>query len=514
MVHPGTEVPSRPINIAAFMALLSLGVHLFVNALGGYGYFRDELYYLACSRHLAAGYVDQPPFSILLLALTRALLGDSVFAIRLIPAIASALSVAVLCLMVRKLNGGRTAMVIASLSFIASGQLLGFHTFYSMNSLDVLFWLLAGYLLVCLAERPTPGRWSLLGLALGLGLLNKTSVLWLGAGIGVSLLLTSLRTHLKTRGPYLAAVTALAFFSPYVLWNVTHGFSHLEFMRNAASGKYSSLTRWRFVVDQIINMNPPVVLVASLGLGWYLFSKEGRRFRFLGILFLAVFGILFLNPHSKSEYIAAAYPLLLAGGGLVVERLGQRGGQAVPIAVGVLLTASGVIVAPFALPVLPVATYIRYAQALGVSPSTPETKQLAELPQFFADMQCWKELAQDVSAAYLTIPEEERRTTVALVGNYGEAGALELFARKYALPWVISTHNSYWFWGVGDTRITTFIRLGGNKDDYTQNYGDVTLVGVHACQYCMPYENNLNIFIARQRRRPIEQVWGESKHFE
>jgi hypothetical protein len=261
-------------------------------------------------------------------------------------------------------------------------------------------------------------------------------------------------------------------------------------------------------------MNPTVVLVALLGLTWCLFTKDGRRFRFLGIVFLAAFGILLLNPHSKSEYIAAAYPLLFAGGGVVLERVGRRWGRTIPVAAGALLVAFGLVVMPFALPILPVQTYIRYAKALGVEPSTAEAKKLAELPQFYADMHGWEELARDVSAAYLSIPEVERPTTVALVGNYGEAGALELFARQYPLPRVICSHNSYWFWGVGDTRITTFIRLGGKLDDCRRYYGDVTWAGVHTCRYCMPYENDLGIFVARQRRVPIEQAWGELKHFE
>jgi hypothetical protein len=129
-------------------------------------------------------------------------------------------------------------------------------------------------------------------------------------------------------------------------------------------------------------------------------------------------------------------------------------------------------------------------------------------------MHGWEELARDVSEAYLSIPEAERPTTVALVGNYGEAGALELFARKYPLPRVISSHNSYWFCGVGDTPITTFIRLGGKLDDYRESYSDVTQAGVHTCRYCMPYENDLGIFVTRKRRVPIEQAWGELKHFE
>jgi hypothetical protein len=103
---------------------------------------------------------------------------------------------------------------------------------------------------------------------------------------------------------------------------------------------------------------------------------------------------------------------------------------------------------------------------------------------------------------------------VALVGNYGEAGALELYAREHPLPRVICNHNAYWFWGVGATPITTFIRLGGKLEDYRETYGDVTQVGVHTCRYCMPYENDLGIFVARQRRVPIEQAWGKLKHLD
>jgi len=503
-----------PTATIVVLCLIPLLIHLVVNLFGGYGYFRDELYYIACSKRLGAGYVDQPPFSIWLLALVRLLVGDSVFAIRLVPAILSALSVGVTCLLVRKMHGGRVALILAALAFIASGQLLGFHAYYSMNSLDIFFWLVAAYLLLRVVEQPTTGRWLVLGLVLGLGLLNKTSVLWLGAGVAACLLLTGLRAQLKTPGPWLAGATAVILFSPFVLWNLANGLPHLEFMRNATAGKYSSLTRVRFLTDQLMSMGPPVVVLALLGLGWYLFSKEGRRFRVLGIVFLTTFAILFLNPHTKSEYLAAAYPLLFAGGGVVLERLGRRWGRAIPAIAGILIVAFGLLSAPFGLPMLPEEKYVRYSRALGLAPSNTEAKKLAELPQFFADMHGWEELARDVSAAYLSIPEAERPTTVAFVTNYGEAGALELYARKYPLPRVICNHNSYWFWGVGPTPITTFIRLGGNRDDYRESYDDVTQVGVHACRYCMPYENDLGIFIVRRRRVPIEQAWSTLHHFE
>ncbi|MFI5182491.1 MAG: ArnT family glycosyltransferase [Thermoanaerobaculia bacterium] len=505
---------ARPGRTIAALSLASLGVHVAVNALGGYGYFRDELYYIACSRHLDAGYVDQPPLSIWLLALARGVLGTSVFAIRLVPAILSALSTALVCLLARRMGGGWGAMILGGLCFLVAPQLLGFHAYYSMNSLDILVWLMAAHALLALVERATLGRWAGLGIILGLGLLNKISVLWLGAGVLAAILFTSLRRELRKPGPYVAGLLALVIFAPYLTWNARLGFPHLEFMRNATANKYSSLTRLRFLADQLRAMNPLTFLVSLPGLAWCLAGREGRRYRVLGASFLAVFGILLANTHTKSEYVAAAYPALFACGGVAVERLSRTWPRVAVPALAGLLVSTGALLAPIALPILPVESYIRYAQRMGVAPSTPENQKLSRLPQFFADMHGWEELAEDVSRAYRTIPEAERKTTVAFVTNYGEAGALELYSRKYPLPRVICNHNSYWLWGVGPTPITTFIRLGGRREDYLESYEDVTASGIHTCRYAMPYEDDLGIFIARKRRVPIERAWGEYRHFE
>jgi len=496
------------------LGLLSLAVHLIANALGGYGYFRDELYYIACSKHLSAGYVDQPPFSILVLACTRLLFGDSVFAIRAVPAIASALSVMTLCLLVRRIGGGRTAMFLASLCFLASPLLLATHTYYSMNSLDVLFWLLAAYTLVHVIERPSLPAWLRLGAIIGLGLLNKASVLWLGAGVVMAVLLTGLRRQLRVPGPYLAGLLALLISSPFIVWNLLHGLPHLEFLRNATEGKYSSLTRARFLADQCLVMNPATFLVSLPGLWWCLFDRDGRRHRALAVVFLTVFAVLLANPHTKAEYMGPAYPPMFACGAVAISWLSHRWRAVAVPGIAGLLVVSGAVLAPLAMPILPVKEYIGYAKALGIAPSTPENLRVSELPQFFADMQGWEDLARDVSAVYRQIPESEQRTTVALPGNYGEAGALELYATRYSLPRVICSHNSYWFWGVGATPITTFIRLGGTREKYLEKYSDVTLAGVHHSRYAMPYEDSLGIFIARERRVPIEQDWPSNKHFE
>ncbi len=514
MPQDGVEGTPRHTGTIVGLALLALGSHLVVNALGGYGWFRDELYYIACSKHLAAGYVDQPPLSIFVMAAARFLLGESIFAIRLVPAIASGLSTAVLCLLIRRMGGGRAAMVIASLCFLSSPHLVAFHSYFSMNSLDILLWLLATYALLGVVERGTLAAWLGLGLVIGLGGLNKISILWLAAGIAAAVVVTGMRRQLRRAGPYAAGLLALLIFLPFAVWNFQHGFPHLEFMRNATAQKYASLTRLRFLAEMFRNMNPFTFLVSLPGLAWCLLDRDGRRFRALGVAFLTVFAILLANPHTKSEYISAAYPPMFACGGVALDRLTRRWRRVVVPAIVGLLALTAVLLAPFAMPMLPVETYIRYASVLGVRPSTPENQTMGELGQFFADMHGWEGLARDVSAAYLTIPEEERRSTVAFVTNYGEAGALELYARRYPLPRVICNHNSYWFWGVGPTPVTTFIRLGGKREDYFESYADVTAAGVHRCRYCMPYENDLGIFIARKRLVPIEKAWPGYKHFE
>src|SRR5512136_1510570 len=219
--------PSRDnfVLVAAF-ALGALAMHLLINAFGGYGIFRDEYYYIACSKRLAAGYVDQPPLAMWLLAASRAVFGESQFAIRILPAVNHAATVALCGLIALKLGGRKTAVVLAGLAAVLSPALAGHAGIYQMNSFAHLFWALAAYLLVLIVRRSRPGLWILLGVVMGLGLLNKIDFLWFGAGLAAGLLLTDLRKHLATPWPYVAAGIALIIFSPFIIWNATHGFAH------------------------------------------------------------------------------------------------------------------------------------------------------------------------------------------------------------------------------------------------------------------------------------------------
>lgn len=370
---------------------LTLFIHLYTNLFANYGIFRDELYYIACTKRITAGYVDQPPLSIYILAVSRWLFGESLFAIRLLPAITAAVTVYLTGLITARLGGKSVSIIIACITLTFSPVFLGMNTIFSMNTFDNFFWVFSAYLVIRIIQYNKPAFWILLGLSIGLGMLNKISMAWFGAGLFAGLLFTPLRVHLKTKYPWLAALIALIIFSPFIVWNFTHDFAHLEFIRNATRLKYSGLTPIDFIAGQLILPGPFSILVWLPGILYLFFSKEMENYRMIGIIFLTTVLILIINWHTKAEYLAAAYPIVFAGGGLFWEKA-VRGKKIIwfKYAVIFLVLASGIISIPLALPILPVETSIKYSRIINVAPQNSEHQKLAELPQFYADMFGWE----------------------------------------------------------------------------------------------------------------------------
>jgi len=512
---PPHPKPKSAFFILVGLALLKLLLHLITNLWGGYGIFRDELYYIACSEHLDFGYVDQPPLSIYLLAAHRGLFGDSLFALRFLPALAGAATVFLTGLLAQELGGRRFALVLASVASIASTINLAMSTIYSMNGFDILLWASAAYVLIRLIKTGDPRHWLSLGLILGLGLLNKTGVLWLAFGIFIAVLLTPLRHSFKTKWPYLGGLIALVLFLPYLLWNFAHDWAHLEFIRNATTGKYSELSPLTFSLGQVLVQNPITFPLWLAGLLLVLFSKDAKRFRALGYTYLAVFVILLVNRHSKAEYLSPAYAMLFAAGGVAFERLASQryGGWLKPVSLAVLIVG-GIVLAPVTLPILPVQTYIRYAHAFGIKPHTSEARELGELPQFYADMFGWKEKAAAVAAVYNTLSPEEKAKCALFADNYGRCAAIDFFGKAYGLPKSIGPHNNYWIWGPRNYTGELVIILGGALEDIQEVFEKVEVVGTVTCPYCMPYENNLRIYVCRNLKVPLKELWAQLRHFD
>jgi 4-amino-4-deoxy-L-arabinose transferase-like glycosyltransferase len=471
-------------------------------------YFRDEFYYLACRKRMAWGYVDQPPFSIAVLWIVTRVFGDSLVVLRALSAGFITASVYLTGVIARRFGGGPRAQTVAMTAAAIAPMWLSLGSFYSMNAIDVFLWTAAALALVDVLDRPSWAGWLWLGAILGCGLLNKISVLWLGAGIGAGLLLTSWRL-IGTRGPWLAGAVASVMFLPHVLWQVVNQWPTLEFIRNASENKMQVNAPLALLADQITGMHPFGSVIWIIGLVVLLFSARLRPYRVLAVAYLVVLLILIANRTSRSGYLAASYAPLLAAGGVAIEVwLTTRVRQTALLAV---LVIGGLIALPLAIPLLSPNQYVAYAAALGSKPSTEEKKDLARLPQFFADRQGWRAMVSQIEAVADRLSPAERDRAVVLTGNYGEAGAVELLGQGRLAA--ISGHNNYWLWGPGRAS-DIFIVLSRSRERQEARFLSVETAGVISCGDCMPYENGLTIFIGRGLKLPLDQLWRQLKHFD
>ena len=506
-----SKISRNLITLILTISIINLLIYLITTAFTSYGMFRDEYYYLACANRLDFGYVDHPPFSIWILAFWKALFGDSMFVIRIVPAIVTSVIVFIIGLFTVRLGGNKVAVIISTVTFMLSPIFLGINTYYSMNVFDFLFWISSAYIFLRILQTGNSKLWILLGVVIGFGLLNKTSMLWLGAGIFAGTVFTPLRKDLKTKYPYIAATIALIIFSPYIIWNITHDFAHLEFMRNAASRKYGGLTPLSFILDQILILNPLSILIWLPGISFYFIHKEGKQFRAVGLIWLTTFIILFINWHSKGEYIAASYQILFAGGAVMLEIWSKKRSW-LKYSVAITVIVFGILIAPFARPLLPVEKFLEYQNAIRLKPPSNEGHE-TELPQFYSDMFGWEDLAKNISKVYLSLPEKEREKTVVYCSNYGKAGAIEYYNRKYPLPKVVCPHNSYWYWWKETNEISTIIIIGGEIEEHLESLEEVYEAGYHQTKYAMPYENNQKIFIGKGLKVSIEEIRNSNKIF-
>jgi hypothetical protein len=498
----------------ALFAFLKVALQLAVaNGMNGYGYFRDELYYVACGEHLDYGYVDHPALSIWIVWLSRALLGDSPFALRIVPALAGGLTVWVIGKIAAEIGGGPFAQALACTAALVAPVYLAVDSFYSMNALDVLFWALAVLVLVRTLRTPTTARWALLGLVLGLGLTNKISVLWLGAGIAVGLVLTSHRRHLRTAGPYFAAAIAAAFMVPYIVWNARHDWATLEFMRNATQHKMVHVTPLEFMAGQILALHPLNALIWIAGLLSLLFGAM-KAWRVLAWIWLTVVAILVSSGNARGVYLAGAYPALLAAGSVAWElwlshALLQR---LRPVAIG-LLILGGAVTAPLVLPVLPVEEYAAYAAKLGYRPRSEERTAVAEQPQLLADRHGWEEMAEKTAIAYRALPASDRERVMIFAQNYGEAGAIDLIGRRLGLPRASSPHNNYWIWGPSPPDPKIVLIVGGRREDHLRSLESVEPAATIECRGCMPYERNLTVWVGRGLKVNVADAWARERKY-
>jgi hypothetical protein len=497
----------RELIVLSGVAAVVVGAHLAV--VHQYGIFRDELYYLACGRHLAWGYVDHPPV-VAVLARISSWFGNSLLAIRIISILLSGVLVFIVGAIVRRLGGGAFAQGVgAVLVSFAPHFLFVFHIL-SMNSAEVTLWALCAWLLLVALGCDRAWPWIGFGVAAGIGLLTKHSMGVFGVGVLAGLLLTRHRRVLRSPWPWIAGAIAALLLAPHLVWQAAHDWPTREFVENAQRYKIAKQSPASFLAEVVLMMGPVTAPVWLVGWWSLLRGYFGPHGRVLGWAAAVVVGV-FVFQQSKPYYVTPMWPVLLASGAVVLERA-TASRKGLRLASVTLLIAGAGALAPFTLPLLPVEKYVAYSRALGVTPNSQERQTLGTLPQHYADMHGWEELARTVSAVYRQLPDHEKASARVLARNYGEAGALEYFADRYALPRVISPHNNYWYWGPGPDGGTLII-IGGTREDHEDAFERLEEAGRTECSYCMPYENGNPIWIGRGWKVPPNQIWREERRF-
>jgi len=488
--------------VLLFPALFKLVLHLATTK--GYGLHGDELYYLACSDHLDWGYVDHPPLSVWILRVFRVILGDSCFSIRLLSALAGGATVLLTGLLARRMGAGRYGQLLASVCAIVAGLYLAIGHSFSVNALDLVFWVAAFHVMVSILSGGPARNWVWLGVISGLGVQNKVSMLFLGFALVAGLVFSSQRRLLLSRGPWLGGLLAGILVLPQIAWQIANGWPTLEFIHNAQTQKNVALPLLDFIKEQILQVNPLTFPLWATGLFFLLFHSRARYYRALGWCYLVLLA-LFATQGGKAYYLGPVYSLLFAAGAVATELAVLRSWLRVSLLV--LLLAGGAALAPFALPVLPVDGFIRYSRALGVKPSSGERFEEGDLPSFFANMFGWDKLADVVHSVYESLPPDDQKRCAIFGQNYMQAGAIDYYGRRLGLPRALAGHNSYWLWGFGNQSNEVMIIIGGQRDDIAKFFDEVEQKAVFRDPYIQPIHNNQPIFVVRKPKKSLGEIW-------
>jgi 4-amino-4-deoxy-L-arabinose transferase-like glycosyltransferase len=496
--------------IVIYLALLRMA--LYAVAGPNYGYFRDELYYLACGEHPAWGYVDQPPLVAWVAWLLQHTIGTSLWAIRLLPALAGASTIVLTGRLTRAFGGRRWAMFVAALSALLAPIALAFSHLFTMNAFDPLLWTGLAYLLVRLIQSGNERLWISIGALVGLAILNKYAIVFWLSGLALGILLTPLRRSLRQRWFWLGTALATVIALPNFLWQWTNQFPFLELMRNVRSnGRDVALPMGPYLAAQA-EMLGYVAVVLVLGAILFFISKNGQRFRVLGFAYVTFLAEM-LVLHGKMYYLAPVYPMLFAAGAVWLEAASERSWTWIRPALAWAIFIVSAIHVPTIFPLLNVPTLLAYQQTLGITQQRFENQRQGVLPQLYADMFGWQEMAQTVGTYFATLTQEEQRTTAIFANNYGEAGAIDFFGPRYSLPKSIGNHQNYWLWGPRAYTGASIIVMGdGDERNMQTKCASYSTIGTTKHPLSRPDEW-IPIYHCRGFKGDLRQLWPDMKRW-
>jgi len=408
-----------------------------------YELHRDEYLYLAQGLHPAWGFMEVPPLLSVFAKATQ-LLGAGFFWVKFWPSLFGALTVWVVCLMVAEMGGKVYAQCIAGLSIMV-GAYLRVHFLFQPNFLEYFWWTLMAYFFVRYINSGQQHFILLIGIAVGLSWLSKYSVVFFGAGIGIGLIMTKHRNLFTKKHFYLALLIAFLIALPNLIWQYYHRWPVIHHMKELRETQLAFVNPVDFLKDQIL-MHLPCFFVWMAGLAWLLFNPSGRPYRLLTWIYITVITLLILSS-GKNYYSLGAYPMLFAAGAVCIEQLTSFRFTWIRYVAVVLIFIIFLPFIPLMLPVWQPQQLAAYYNRWGFNKTGVlkwEDLKDHPLPQDFADMLSWKEMATKVSATYASLPDSIKQKTLVYCENYGQAGAVTYYGK--GLPQVHTDNASFLFW--------------------------------------------------------------------
>ena len=497
------------------IALAKLVLHTYFN--DSYGFFRDEFDYLSCGEHFDWGYVDQPPLVPWLTELSRLVFGESLRAVRFIPALASSLLVVQTAFIARQLGARGFGVLLAAVCVALAPQYLSNASLLGTNSLEPTLWMGCAYFAIRAVKQDDPRQWLWFGIVAGIGLEEKYTIALFGAGIVIGLLLTAQRRHIASRWFWFGGIAALLIFLPNLWWNYTNDWPFLQLMRAIRDeGRDVVLPFGAYFFQQTLLTGLIAALIWLAGLAALLFAKRFAPLRFLGWSYLVCFGVLFAI-HGKNYYLASIYPMLFAAGGAWLESVlenPQRRLRWVEAPLIVLMTLNGLYFAPIVVPVFSPENFMTYTQYLPFKlPVMEHSHERAALPQWYADQFGWKEISDATVQAWNLLPESERADCAIFGQDYGQAGAVDFFGRREGLPPALSGDRSYFLWGPRNYSGDCMIVLDDRKEVLENYWTDVQQVATSAPNR-WALEVEVPVYICRHKKfASLAEVWPKIRHW-
>jgi 4-amino-4-deoxy-L-arabinose transferase-like glycosyltransferase len=493
-------------------AFVKFALHMYMAP--GYGFFFDELYTNAMSRHLAFGYVDLPPLVPALAALSRFLLGESLFAMHIVPALAGSFTLVFVCLITKEFGGKTFAVALAAFGFMIVPGWLMVDSIFCYDSIDQL--ILAAFLFCLIRFLRTGNKrlWLVLGFVAGLAGMTKMTIAFLGPGFLVALLASKHRRDLITPWPWLGAAICLVLLSPYLLWQSANHWPTLEYWTNYGSLRVYQASVQQFITNILIYLSPLLLPIWLIGIYRIFRPLNGVHYGFLGLLFLVTMVLMFAL-HATPRLIIELFIPLLAAGAVCSEEIttGLRRGNWIKAAAAVYLLAAGAINISFSLPVIPMdllPAVIRPFQYL-YQPLREFNYGSNNPPIFLSGRVGWEDLVREVAGVYNSLPPEDRSVAGIYADFYVTAGAVDQFGPQYKLPHAVSGSLTYYLWGPGYSWDVMII-ITDRTNKMAVFFEKCEQKAVTQREYVG--STRFYIFVCRKPKVPPDAIWSSVKYFQ